>query len=62
MLLNVCVCLCPRMCVGMCETEQLESFKRHMEAGEMSVQAGEDENEEDVENGQLLHNTALIYC
>lgn len=45
----------------MCETEQLESFKRHMEAGEMSVQAGEDENEEDIENGQLLHNTAANY-
>ncbi|MCJ8743732.1 hypothetical protein PDJAM_G00097630 [Pangasius djambal] len=32
------------------EQKQLESFKRHMEAGEMSVQAGEDENEEDTEN------------
>ncbi|MCI4389461.1 hypothetical protein PGIGA_G00098390 [Pangasianodon gigas] len=32
------------------EQKQLESFKRHMEAGEMSVQAGEDENEEDIEN------------
>lgn len=41
------------------ETEQLESFKRHMEAGEMSVQAGEDENEEDIENGQLLCITAV---
>ncbi|XP_060722465.1 1-phosphatidylinositol 4,5-bisphosphate phosphodiesterase beta-4-like isoform X2 [Tachysurus vachellii] len=32
------------------EQKQLESFKRHMEAGEMSVQAVEDENEEDIEN------------
>uniref|UniRef100_A0AAR2L621 1-phosphatidylinositol 4,5-bisphosphate phosphodiesterase n=1 Tax=Pygocentrus nattereri TaxID=42514 RepID=A0AAR2L621_PYGNA len=36
------------------EQKQLESFKRHMEAGEMSVQAGEDENEDDMDNGQLL--------
>ncbi|XP_053344485.1 1-phosphatidylinositol 4,5-bisphosphate phosphodiesterase beta-4-like isoform X2 [Clarias gariepinus] len=32
------------------EQKQLESFKRHMEAGEISVQAGEDDNEEDIEN------------
>uniref|UniRef100_A0AAR2LIZ3 1-phosphatidylinositol 4,5-bisphosphate phosphodiesterase n=1 Tax=Pygocentrus nattereri TaxID=42514 RepID=A0AAR2LIZ3_PYGNA len=32
------------------EQKQLESFKRHMEAGEMSVQAGEDENEDDMDN------------
>uniref|UniRef100_A0A8B9JU25 1-phosphatidylinositol 4,5-bisphosphate phosphodiesterase n=1 Tax=Astyanax mexicanus TaxID=7994 RepID=A0A8B9JU25_ASTMX len=32
------------------EQKQLESFKRHMEAGEMSVQGGDDENEEDMEN------------
>ncbi|XP_062858329.1 1-phosphatidylinositol 4,5-bisphosphate phosphodiesterase beta-4-like isoform X2 [Trichomycterus rosablanca] len=32
------------------EQKQLESFKRHMEAGEISVQAGEDENEDDIEN------------
>ncbi|XP_046691907.1 1-phosphatidylinositol 4,5-bisphosphate phosphodiesterase beta-4-like isoform X2 [Silurus meridionalis] len=32
------------------EQKQLESFKRHMEAGEISVQAGEDDNEEDLEN------------
>lgn len=43
----VCVCLCP--------IEQLESFKKHMEAGETNTPAiilGE-ENEEDAENGQL---------
>ncbi|XP_076872912.1 1-phosphatidylinositol 4,5-bisphosphate phosphodiesterase beta-4 isoform X2 [Brachyhypopomus gauderio] len=32
------------------EQKQLESFKRHMEAGETSVQAVEDENEDDLEN------------
>ncbi|XP_030627021.1 1-phosphatidylinositol 4,5-bisphosphate phosphodiesterase beta-4 [Chanos chanos] len=35
------------------EQRQLEAFKKHMEAGEISVQAGEDETEEDLENGQL---------
>ncbi|XP_058612494.1 1-phosphatidylinositol 4,5-bisphosphate phosphodiesterase beta-4 isoform X2 [Onychostoma macrolepis] len=32
------------------EQKQLESFKKHMEAGEMSIQAGEDENEEDLDS------------
>lgn len=40
------------MCV--CHTEQLEAFKKHMEAGEINTSAiimGE-ENEEDTENGE----------
>ncbi|XP_050994379.1 1-phosphatidylinositol 4,5-bisphosphate phosphodiesterase beta-4 isoform X5 [Labeo rohita] len=32
------------------EQKQLESFKKHMEAGEMSIQAGEDENDEDLDS------------
>ncbi|XP_073667461.1 1-phosphatidylinositol 4,5-bisphosphate phosphodiesterase beta-4-like isoform X2 [Paramisgurnus dabryanus] len=32
------------------EQKQLESFKKHMEAGEMSIQAGEDDNDEDLES------------
>lgn len=38
----------------MCNTEQLEAFKKHMEAGETNTSAiimGE-ENEDDTENGQ----------
>lgn len=37
-----------------CNTEQLEAFKKHMEAGETNTPAiimGE-ENEDDTENGQ----------
>lgn len=37
-----------------CDTEQLEAFKKHMEAGETNTSAiimGE-ENEDDTENGQ----------
>ncbi len=44
-LFNKCVCLC--------HTEQLEAFKKHMEAGETNTPAiimGE-ENEDDTENG-----------
>lgn len=39
----------------MCDTEQLEAFKKHMEAGETNTSAiimGE-ENEEEAENGQF---------
>lgn len=39
----------------MCNTEQLEAFKKHMEAGETNTPAiimGE-ENEDDTENGQM---------
>ncbi|XP_051500237.1 1-phosphatidylinositol 4,5-bisphosphate phosphodiesterase beta-4-like isoform X2 [Myxocyprinus asiaticus] len=32
------------------EQKQLESFKKHMEAGEMSIQTGEDENDEDLDS------------
>ncbi|XP_016104867.1 1-phosphatidylinositol 4,5-bisphosphate phosphodiesterase beta-4-like isoform X2 [Sinocyclocheilus grahami] len=32
------------------EQKQLESFKKHMEAGEMSLQTGEDENDEDLDS------------
>ncbi|XP_073789954.1 1-phosphatidylinositol 4,5-bisphosphate phosphodiesterase beta-4 isoform X4 [Danio rerio] len=32
------------------EQKQLESFKKHMEAGEISIPAGEDENEEDLDS------------
>lgn len=42
-----------RMCL--CHTEQLEAFKKHMEAGETNTSAiimGE-ENEDETENGQL---------
>ncbi|KAK1795568.1 hypothetical protein P4O66_001064 [Electrophorus voltai] len=39
------------------EQKQLESFKRHMEAGEMSVQAAEDENEDDLENADGKEDT-----
>lgn len=38
----------------LCHTEQLEAFKKHMEAGETNTSAiimGE-ENEDDTENGQ----------
>lgn len=38
----------------LCVTEQLEAFKKHMEAGEINTSAiimGE-ENEEDTENGE----------
>lgn len=48
------------MCV--CHTEQLEAFKKHMEAGETNTSAiimGE-ENEDDTENGQL--NDGLYVC
>lgn len=44
---NVCVCVC--------HTEQLEAFKKRIEAGETNTPAiilGE-ENEDDVENGEL---------
>lgn len=44
------------MSISFCErTEQLEAFKKHMEAGETNTSAiimGE-ENEEEAENGQL---------
>lgn len=43
------------MCVCVCHSEQLEAFKKHMEAGETNTPAiimGE-ENEDDTENGQL---------
>lgn len=39
----------------LCRTEQLEAFKKHMEAGETNTSAiimGE-ENEDETENGQL---------
>lgn len=42
------------MCL--CHTEQLEAFKKHMEAGETNTSAiimGE-ENEDETENGQLF--------
>ncbi len=58
-----CVCVCG-VCVCVCVTEQLESFKKHMEAGEMSIQTGEDENDEDLDSGaahslthSLTHHT-----
>uniref|UniRef100_A0A671MHZ7 1-phosphatidylinositol 4,5-bisphosphate phosphodiesterase n=1 Tax=Sinocyclocheilus anshuiensis TaxID=1608454 RepID=A0A671MHZ7_9TELE len=35
------------------EQKQLESFKKHMEAGEMSIQTGEDENDEDLDSKEL---------
>uniref|UniRef100_A0A8C1UIT1 1-phosphatidylinositol 4,5-bisphosphate phosphodiesterase n=1 Tax=Cyprinus carpio TaxID=7962 RepID=A0A8C1UIT1_CYPCA len=34
------------------EQKQLESFKKHMEAGEMSIQTGEDEIDEDLDSEQ----------
>uniref|UniRef100_A0A8C1U9Y1 1-phosphatidylinositol 4,5-bisphosphate phosphodiesterase n=1 Tax=Cyprinus carpio TaxID=7962 RepID=A0A8C1U9Y1_CYPCA len=34
------------------EQKQLESFKKHMEAGEMSIQTGEDENDEDLDSDE----------
>uniref|UniRef100_A0A671T4U2 1-phosphatidylinositol 4,5-bisphosphate phosphodiesterase n=1 Tax=Sinocyclocheilus anshuiensis TaxID=1608454 RepID=A0A671T4U2_9TELE len=37
------------------EQKQLESFKKHMEAGEMSIQTGEDENDEDLDSGKHKH-------
>lgn len=43
------------VCVFVCHTEQLEAFKKHMEAGETNTPAiimGE-ENEEDTDNSQL---------
>lgn len=45
------------MCVFVCNVEQLEAFKKHMEAGETNTPAiimGE-ENEDDTENGQLVN-------
>lgn len=42
--------------VFVCNTEQLEAFKKHMEAGETNTPAiimGE-ENEDDTENGQSV--------
>lgn len=47
------------VCVLVCHTEQIEAFKKHMEAGEINTSAiimGE-ENEEDTENGEehLFH-------
>ena len=47
--------MCVFVCVCACNTEQLEAFKKHMEAGETNTPAiimGE-ENEDDTENGQL---------
>uniref|UniRef100_A0AAY4BZK5 1-phosphatidylinositol 4,5-bisphosphate phosphodiesterase n=1 Tax=Denticeps clupeoides TaxID=299321 RepID=A0AAY4BZK5_9TELE len=46
------------------EQKQLESFKKHMEAGELSTQVNilEDENEEDLENSEITycqHNETL---
>lgn len=41
--------------IFLCHTEQLEAFKKHMEAGETNTSAiimGE-ENEDDTENGKL---------
>lgn len=49
------MCLTP-VCLCVCDTEQLEAFKKHMEAGETNTSAiimGE-ENEEEAENGQSL--------
>lgn len=46
----------------MCNTEQLEAFKKHMEAGETNTPAiimGE-ENEDDPENGQLNYMFVCI--
>lgn len=43
------------MSACLCRTEQLEAFKKHMEAGETNTSAiimGE-ENEDETENGQL---------
>uniref|UniRef100_A0A8C1UJC3 1-phosphatidylinositol 4,5-bisphosphate phosphodiesterase n=1 Tax=Cyprinus carpio TaxID=7962 RepID=A0A8C1UJC3_CYPCA len=37
------------------EQKQLESFKKHMEAGEMSIQTGEDEIDEDLDSGKHTH-------
>lgn len=54
----MCVCLC------VCHTEQLEAFKKHMEAGETNTPAiimGE-ENEDDTENGQLTVNLYVCMC
>lgn len=48
-------------CMCVCRTEQLEAFKKHMEAGETNTPAiimGE-ENEEETENGQLSDNLCL---
>ena len=59
-LLNyMCVCVC--VCVRLHYTEQLESFKKHMDAGETNIPAiilGE-ENEEDVENGLYICLSAI---
>lgn len=44
------------LCVCVCSAEQLESFKKHMEAGETNTPAillGA-ETEEDVENGECV--------
>uniref|UniRef100_A0A671MJV6 1-phosphatidylinositol 4,5-bisphosphate phosphodiesterase n=1 Tax=Sinocyclocheilus anshuiensis TaxID=1608454 RepID=A0A671MJV6_9TELE len=43
------------------EQKQLESFKKHMEAGEMSIQTGEDENDEDLDSGKHKHTVTHIY-
>uniref|UniRef100_A0A672QJ01 1-phosphatidylinositol 4,5-bisphosphate phosphodiesterase n=1 Tax=Sinocyclocheilus grahami TaxID=75366 RepID=A0A672QJ01_SINGR len=40
------------------EQKQLESFKKHMEAGEMSLQTGEDENDEDLDSGKHKHTVS----
>jgi len=54
----VCVCVC------VCHTEQLEAFKKHMEAGETNTPAiimGE-ETEEDTENGPLSKCVCVCVC
>uniref|UniRef100_A0A672RQD5 1-phosphatidylinositol 4,5-bisphosphate phosphodiesterase n=1 Tax=Sinocyclocheilus grahami TaxID=75366 RepID=A0A672RQD5_SINGR len=43
------------------EQKQLESFKKHMEAGEMSIQTGEDENDEDLDSGKHTHTLSLSH-
>lgn len=51
------------MYVFVCDTEQLEAFKKHMEAGETNTPAiimGE-ENEDDTENGQLIDLFVCVY-
>uniref|UniRef100_A0A672QJH0 Phosphoinositide phospholipase C n=1 Tax=Sinocyclocheilus grahami TaxID=75366 RepID=A0A672QJH0_SINGR len=42
------------------EQKQLESFKKHMEAGEMSLQTGEDENDEDLDSGKHKHTLLSV--
>uniref|UniRef100_A0A9J7Z7X4 1-phosphatidylinositol 4,5-bisphosphate phosphodiesterase n=1 Tax=Cyprinus carpio carpio TaxID=630221 RepID=A0A9J7Z7X4_CYPCA len=42
------------------EQKQLESFKKHMEAGEMSIQTGEDEIDEDLDTGEQEEGASAV--